>query len=158
MTITAARAALWDTARSLHHDEEYANATIDAFATAVREEALQPREQLPVFLEALEVLKAENARAYEADATRLGLALVDELDRRAAELVRLRGEVSRLLGEAHHAAGAESRRSFLVPAKGGIEATYKVAIEYSLKHFLRESPAQGEDIFEVTLAARRAGK
>ena len=40
MSVAAARAALWEMSRSLFHDDEHANATIDAFATAVREEAL----------------------------------------------------------------------------------------------------------------------
>ena len=46
MTVAAARAALWEMSRSLFHDEEYANAVIDAFAAAVREEALATRETI----------------------------------------------------------------------------------------------------------------
>ena len=36
-----ARAALWKMSREMFHDEEYANATIDAYALAVRAEAFE---------------------------------------------------------------------------------------------------------------------
>jgi hypothetical protein len=44
-------------------------------------------------------------------------------------------------------------RSVKIPAKLAIQATYKVAIEYSVKHFFREEPAEGEKMFEVFISA-----
>lgn len=39
--VAEARAQLWKMSRELFHDEEYANATIDAYRSAVRAEAFE---------------------------------------------------------------------------------------------------------------------
>jgi hypothetical protein len=44
-------------------------------------------------------------------------------------------------------------RTFKVPAKTALEATYRVAIEYSNRHFFREKPGEGETLFEVSITA-----
>lgn len=48
--------------------------------------------ETPHFAEAMERLKVENARACESDTTRLGLALVAEVERLQAEVVRLQSK------------------------------------------------------------------
>ena len=90
------RSALWEMI-----DDKSADYWLDAFEAAVLAEALQPREPSPDLAEAIERLKSENARACEADTTRLGIALLDELSRLRANEKRLEG----LLQEyayAHH--------------------------------------------------------
>ena len=44
-------------------------------------------------------------------------------------------------------------RTFKVAARTAIEATMKVAIEYSTRHFFREKPAEDEEMFEVSITA-----
>jgi hypothetical protein len=104
-----ARAALWEMSRALFHDEEYANATIDAFEAAVRAEALAPRDASPELAGAEARLRSvvadfeiglEDAAVIAAELDRLRAALalekrkVEALDR---ELVQpLRAEIARL--------------------------------------------------------------
>jgi hypothetical protein len=45
-------------------------------------------------------------------------------------------------------------RTFKIVAKTATEATFKVAIEYSLRHFFREKPGEGEQVFEVSITAK----
>jgi len=95
-TTEETRSALWEMI-----DDKSADYWLDAFEAAVLAEALQPREPSPDLAEAIERLKSENARACEADTTRLGIALLDELSRLRANEKRLEG----LLQEyayAHH--------------------------------------------------------
>lgn len=44
-------------------------------------------------------------------------------------------------------------RTFKIPAKTALEATYRVAIEYSNRHLFREKPGEGEEMFEVSITA-----
>jgi len=48
------------------------------------------------------------------------------------------------------------RRTMVVAAKNELEATYKVAIEYSVRHPFREKPQSGDtELFEVSIVAKR---
>lgn len=59
MKVSEARARLWTMSRELFHDEEYVNATIDAYASAVRAEAF-------------EEMRAEAERRFDMNASNPG--------------------------------------------------------------------------------------
>jgi len=48
----------------------------------------------------------------------------------------------------------ESTRIIKVAAKSELEATYKVAVAYTVDHFFPAEPAEGEELYEVTIAAK----
>lgn len=48
-----------------------------------------------------------------------------------------------------------SRRTIKVCAKSALEATYKVAVQYTLVHFLPPVAAEGEVTYVVTITAER---
>ena len=95
--VAEARAQLWKMSRELFHDEEYANATIDAFEQAVRADTLQPRAQAPEVAEAERIFR-DDVRTMEFDdyhpktMHKHAVAIAAELDRLRAEVARLEGE------------------------------------------------------------------
>lgn len=111
-----------------------------AFAESEVRRALQPGEASPDLAEAEERLRTENARACEADTTRLGLALENELRRLRALLAAKNGEAT---------------RTAWTCANSAAEAVDVLTCQ-SVEEARAMALALGEEnVYEVTLTARR---
>jgi hypothetical protein len=45
-------------------------------------------------------------------------------------------------------------RVIKVAARNELEATYKIAVAYTVDHFFYPEPADGEQLYEVTISAK----